>query len=99
MPKPDHKGTHARHQSTNIIKAQSVREVASTKRPQSEANRPLWQAATSANVSVVYGNQTPVVGVHLAAAREIEMGRAILLWLLGVPVFVIVLLAIFTDFV
>ena len=30
---------------------------------------------------------------------RIPMGRAVILWLLGVPIFVIVLLAIFTDIV
>lgn len=31
--------------------------------------------------------------------REMTMGRALGLWLLGVPVFVIVLIALFTNFI
>jgi hypothetical protein len=43
------------------------------------------------------GNYPPACGILSTQCEEAAMGKAIILWILGVPISVIVLIALFTN--
>lgn len=46
-------------------------------------------------IAAVAGNTQACCAVHLTSKQEVIMGRGILLWLLGVPIPIIILLFLF----